>query len=75
MYCQPRVALEKTVFHAVLADTSKHGSQLMEVVMQQTEDWKPVPSCPGYEASSLGGLRSIDRVIITGTGPRSYKGG
>ena len=37
MYCQPRVALEKTDIHTVLAGTSKYGSQRMEVVMSDRQ--------------------------------------
>lgn len=38
------------------------------------EDWKPVANWPGYEVSSLGNVRSLDRHITTRTNVRFYKG-
>lgn len=43
--------------------------------MPKTDDttieiWKPIPSFPGYEASSLGRVKSLDRYITTVDGRR-----
>ena len=39
------------------------------------ESWKPIPDIPGYEASTLGRVRSIDREIIYEDGrKRKYSG-
>jgi len=39
-----------------------------------TETWKPHPWYTHYEVSDRGGVRSIDRVVQTRSGPRKYKG-
>lgn len=38
------------------------------------ENWKPIPSYPGYEASDLGRVRSVDRTVKTKNGVRRYSG-
>lgn len=36
--------------------------------------WRPVLDHPGYEVSSAGEVRSVDRIVSTRTGERNYKG-
>lgn len=38
------------------------------------EQWRPIPSLPGYEASDLGRVRSLDRVIETAKGAQRWRG-
>jgi len=38
------------------------------------EIWKLIPSQPGYEVSSHGQVRSVDRTVQTVKGPRSVRG-
>ncbi len=38
------------------------------------ERWLDIPRSPGYQVSDLGRVRSVDRVVKTSNGSRSYKG-
>lgn len=39
------------------------------------EEWRPVPGCDGYETSTLGRIRSLDRVLLMANGgQRKHRG-
>lgn len=52
----------------------------MPHISAEIEIWKPVAECEGFEVSSCGRVRSIDRHVLCGGGPkqrahvRHYKG-
>ena len=45
---------------------------MAEHPVAETEEWRAIPGHPGYEASSLGRVRSVDRWIVTPGGRRWF---
>lgn len=41
---------------------------MAEHPVSEPEEWRPVPGHPGYEASSLGHVRSVDRCAMRASG-------
>jgi hypothetical protein len=46
---------------------------MAEPPVSEIEEWRPVPGHPGYEASNLGRVRSIDRWIASSNGARQWQ--
>ena len=48
---------------------------MAESPVSEPEEWRPVPGHPGYEASSLGRVRSVDRWITDSLGRNCFRTG